>query len=405
MSNCTTIKIKVEDQQLILVQQPLVASGDVGTIRVEYDVDSFWEGFALSGTFYSKDKPQDIYEVPLVNGSCIIPWEVLQNKGYLYIGLVGVDATGCIKTSETISYNIEKGAARGTNTSVEPTPDVYQQILVEQAKLSEAIVDLEANMHQIEAPEVVLSVDYMPDTKKHYVNKQTKTIWTYMKYTKTTGGSNTPNFSNVFDADAAMIGYRWSGSASAPSTDNSVLANILSDFIPCDLSEGEHTLRIKNGYVHSSTNTNTSIVYFSSNDNDSDLRMVNYAKLTATEEDDGVFAYKLGDESGAMFSGYQNIRYIRVCFRQGNTAATLDNARNAIITIDEPITYTDVPESTETYYAWTDTGISYAPTFKTDLIGVLGEDNVIYLSDNLPSGTYTLKYGDDNYATVGTISK
>ena len=60
---------------------------------------------------------------------------------------------------------------------------------------------------------------------------------------------------------------------------------------------------------------------------------------------------------------------------------------------------------TTTATAWTDTGISYAPTFKTDLIGVLGEGNVIYLSDNaLPSGTYTLKYGDETYDTIGTIT-
>jgi hypothetical protein len=84
---------------------------------------------------------------------------------------------------------------------------------------------------------------------------------------------------------------------------------------------------------------------------------------------------------------------------------TSDSVKEVIVTIDEPITYTEIPESTETYYAWTDTGITYAPTFKTDLIGVLGENNVIYLSDTLPSGTYTLKYPDDDYAVVGTISK
>lgn len=261
-------------------------------------------------------------------------------------------------------------------------------------------VDVVAN---IETPKIVSSIAEMTDPTKHYVNQGTGTIWAYMKHTKTTEASTVPNFANVFDADTAMIGYRWSNSAGGPTDDQA--ANILSDFISCDLSEGEHTLRIKNGYVHSSTNTNTSIVYFSSNENDSRLQMVKCGELTAIEEADGVYAYKLGDKSGSMFSGYQNTRYIRVSFRQGNTAATLDNARNAIITIDEPITYTSVPETTETYYAWTDTGISYAPTYKTDLIGVLGEDSVIYVSsDKLPSGTYTLKDPDNDFAIIGTYT-
>ena len=137
---------------------------------------------------------------------------------------------------------------------------------------------------------------------------------------------------------------------------------------------------------------------------------MNNLNLTPTEEADGVFAYTLGERSGSMVSGYTNTRYIRCVAVQYNnenfiSPQTLENAKKIIITIDEPITYTETEESTEVYYEWTDTGISYAPTFKTDLVGVLGEDNVIYLSDNLPSGTYTLKHADNNYDVIGTFTK
>jgi hypothetical protein len=262
-----------------------------------------------------------------------------------------------------------------------------------------------AELIQLEAPQIVSSVEEMTDTAKHYVNQTTGTIWAYMKHTNTTGGSVVPNFVNVFDADAAMIGYRWSGSGMSPTA---TAHCILSDFIPCNLSSGEHTIRIKNAQLHGYT-TNAGIAYFTSNVNDTVFAHVKNLEATPTEEEDGVFAYKLGESDGSMISGYTNTRYIRcVAVQYSNetlvTQQTLENAQGIIITIDEPITYTEVPASTETYYEWTDTGISYAPTFKTDLIGVLGENNVVYLSDNLPSGTYTLKYGNETYDTIGTIT-
>lgn len=259
-------------------------------------------------------------------------------------------------------------------------------------------------LSQIEAPKIVSSVDEMTDTTKHYVLKDTNTIWAYMKQTVITEGTTVPNFTNVFNVETAMIGYRWSGSNKSPAA---LEHCILSDFIPCDLSSGEHTIRIKNGQLHGNT-SNASISYFTSNTNASSFAIANHLLATPTEEADGVFAYKLGESGGTMISSYTDTRYIRCTIVQYESQKlvspqTLENAQDVIITIDEPITYTSIPESTETYYEWVDTGISYTPTFKTDLIGVLGEGNMIYLSDNnLPSGTYTLKYSKDDYEAIGT---
>ena len=253
-------------------------------------------------------------------------------------------------------------------------------------------------------PTIVSSVDEMTDTTKHYVNQSTGTIWAYQKHVKNVEASTKPNFTNVFNPDTAEIGYRWSGSSKAPQAQDKCT---LSDFIACDLSSGEHTIRIKNAQLHGAS-TNAGIAYFSSNTADSQIEFVNNNNLTPTEEADGVLAYKLGEKNGSMLTNYAITRFIRCVYvKRINDAmqnATESIARNVIITIDEPITYTDIPASTEVYYEWTDTGISYAPTFKTDLIGVMGEGNIIYLSDNLPSGTYTLKYGDETYDTVGTIT-
>ena len=129
MPNCTCIKIKTVDQRLTVVQQPILASGDVGTVRVEYELDRYWDGLTPSGTFYNGKTPEAVYEQPLADGACVIPWEVLTEDGTLYIGLRGTGADGRIKTAAPVRYRLEKGSPSGGNTSVEPSPDVYQQIL------------------------------------------------------------------------------------------------------------------------------------------------------------------------------------------------------------------------------------------------------------------------------------
>ena len=135
--NCTIIKLKTVDQRLTFVQQPILASGDVGTVRVEYALDSFWSGYAASGTFYTLAHPEDVYEAPLSGGSCKIPWEVLKEEGVLFIGLRGVDGSGQEKTAAPVRYRIEKGSPKGGNTTIEPSPDVYQQILAVAAEARE----------------------------------------------------------------------------------------------------------------------------------------------------------------------------------------------------------------------------------------------------------------------------
>lgn len=144
MGAFTCIKLKAIDQRLIIVQQPVIASGDIRTVKAEYELDSGWDGYALSGTFYNGKRPEESYEQPLSGGACEIPWEVLQEEGVLYIGLRGVDDDGRVKTAAAVRYRIEKGSPRGADTTTEPTPDVYQRIL-------EAVGNAEAAAQSVRA--------------------------------------------------------------------------------------------------------------------------------------------------------------------------------------------------------------------------------------------------------------
>lgn len=86
--------------------------------------------------------------------------------------------------------------------------------------------------------------------------------------------------------------------------------------------------------------------------------------------------------------GFSGFAYIRFC-GEGRGA-------NATITMSY--------EQESVGYAWTRL-MKVIDGVRTDLIGIVGENNVIYLSDNnLPSGNYTLKYGDETYDTIGTLT-
>jgi hypothetical protein len=66
----------------------------------------------------------------LDNGKCTVPHEVLAKPGELLIGIRGVNPEGqVIRATTLVKYRIESGAPAGDGTVVEPTPDVYQQIL------------------------------------------------------------------------------------------------------------------------------------------------------------------------------------------------------------------------------------------------------------------------------------
>lgn len=135
----TYIRLAANDQKLTVAMGPKLASGDQNSVSLHTAFSGHWKGYEKSAVFFTSwDKT--VYEVLLDDNECVVPHEVLKLSGDLYIGIRGVDPdTYAVKTSTLVKYRIEKGAPMGDATSVEPTPDVYRQIL---AKLN-GIKDLE----------------------------------------------------------------------------------------------------------------------------------------------------------------------------------------------------------------------------------------------------------------------
>ena len=124
----TTISLYANDQLLTVTLKPKIASGDKNSVLLHVDFDSIWDRFTKSAVFFTTNDAT-VYEIILTDGECTVPHEVLAQSGTLYIGVRGVAADNAVKTSTLVKYKIDDGAPVGDGTTVDPTPDVYQQIL------------------------------------------------------------------------------------------------------------------------------------------------------------------------------------------------------------------------------------------------------------------------------------
>ena len=124
------------DQVLIGVHKPKVASGDVNSVALHVDFDAVWDIFTSKSACFHTAKDATTHEVLLINGECIVPASVLAEEGTLFIGIRGITADGeMVKTSTFVKYKVVEGAAAGRKT-IYPELDMYQQYL---AAMSESI--------------------------------------------------------------------------------------------------------------------------------------------------------------------------------------------------------------------------------------------------------------------------
>lgn len=121
MSN---IGVKCVDQNLTFTNAPLIYSGDVNTDTITFDFCDVWDGYTKTAVFYKNiNEP---YFVLLVDNACVIPSEVMETSGRMYVGVIGVLGDKVI-TSEVLEYDVGQGAVTPVGTV--PSPDIWKQIL------------------------------------------------------------------------------------------------------------------------------------------------------------------------------------------------------------------------------------------------------------------------------------
>lgn len=167
----TTIKIKCIDQTLTYEGTPTIASGGVNEDYVEFEFNTLWDGFSKVAVFY-QNKGEIYYSLVSTDNTAVIPKEVIAKKGIMYLGVFGVKGNVTL-TSQVLQYRIENGALDGF-TPVEPTPEIYQQILTELQTIRDLSAETLSNEQAFEKAITKQQTDYESKITNQQTDYETK---------------------------------------------------------------------------------------------------------------------------------------------------------------------------------------------------------------------------------------
>lgn len=121
------VQIKVEHQSLMIEQVSSIVEDTLGYIQCVFDfLTDDWDNTVKTAYFRGGDGK--IYSKLLdMQGTCIVPWEVVQKPGFLEIAVAGEKENYRITSSKERIYNGE--TIYGGHPSQPPTPDQYEQII------------------------------------------------------------------------------------------------------------------------------------------------------------------------------------------------------------------------------------------------------------------------------------
>lgn len=136
-----TLEIDVNKQELSFTNEVDIYSGDQGIDYVQFTFkDDRWDGFSERFAVFSRFKKEG-YKIPLdVNGKAEVPAEVMQEKGYLFIGLFATDGVDTVQTSSVLQYRLGQGAIN--KELLTPTNDIYEQWISDLNAYHQAVDDL-----------------------------------------------------------------------------------------------------------------------------------------------------------------------------------------------------------------------------------------------------------------------
>ena len=127
----TEIILKVTDQHLRAIVQPLIASGGKNENRITVQFEGHeWDGYVSLVAFNTDLDPDTIYTQNLdANNQCIVPWEVTEKACTLWVAVAGTASSDVKRTTEVCAIEIVNGAGNGNAIPDPPTPTVYDNLI------------------------------------------------------------------------------------------------------------------------------------------------------------------------------------------------------------------------------------------------------------------------------------
>lgn len=103
------ILVNVVDQQMVITNTPVVASGGINEDRIVFTFDETWNNFSKNAIFFNNINGQIWKREIKTDGSVIVPAEVIDSMCKVFFGVIGLSGN-IRKTTELCFYNIKQGA-------------------------------------------------------------------------------------------------------------------------------------------------------------------------------------------------------------------------------------------------------------------------------------------------------
>lgn len=127
MADIIEITAEVRGRELRLTSIPMMPSGSRNHVQIRVTLDAEWEGTTKTLVAY-RDLSHP-YHVPLgMDGTALIPHEVLAEQGVVYLGVFGIAGDQRI-TSTIVRYGVNEGAITDGLTPSDPTPEMWEQLI------------------------------------------------------------------------------------------------------------------------------------------------------------------------------------------------------------------------------------------------------------------------------------
>ncbi len=124
------MKFQIDKNQIRMLEGPkFVTTGNVNSLSCSFAFDSGYKDLDTFAVFYRDDSLNRIVELDS-SGSCVIPWELLQSAGYLYVGACGTKTTETEVLKRTTTnaaiLRVENSLSSEVSPDAAPQPDIWE---------------------------------------------------------------------------------------------------------------------------------------------------------------------------------------------------------------------------------------------------------------------------------------
>ena len=141
----TVLSFKIKGSTLIRVDMNRLVAYTRNNAVAKFEFSEDWAGVSPVVVQFWRNE-QCCYDVFVENGMCVIPWEVLEGKGTLYVSVMGGD----LITTNSVNVSVISTGLIGGLIPTKASPGVYKYIVELAEKIEQDKGDIDEFVENIE---------------------------------------------------------------------------------------------------------------------------------------------------------------------------------------------------------------------------------------------------------------